>query len=203
MKYIKNTKIRFMILIVLALVLSFPIIHIVQAVTAEPGTDGDPLVSQSYIDLKVNELNTKITELSTKAGEQATKVNDLTAQVKDLTAKANDLVTKNTALVVANDKLGQQVKELQALPSKFEKIQVLAGKQLLAGASTELVLRSGKATAIGSKAGGVSDLISGKDLVTGNSVTLNHLLLFPVDDGRGIKAVSDIWVLVKGAYTIK
>ena len=203
MNLLKNVKMRFSILIVLALALSFPIIHMVQAVTAEPGTDGDPVVSQSYVDAKVNELTTKISELTTKAAELTVKVNDLTTKTTELTTKADDLATKNTALKTLTDKLNQQVTDLQARPSTFAKVQIPAGKKLIAGASTELVLRSGKATAISSAAGGVSDLISGKDLTTGAAVTLNHLLLFPVDDGRGIKAVNDIWILVKGPYTVK
>lgn len=168
LRFVKAKHIAF-VLIVLC---SFLLIHIVQAVTAEPGTDADPLVSQSYVDGKIN---------------------DLTAKINELTAKVTDLTAKNTGLT-------QQV---QAIPARFEVIEVKAGKQLIAGASTEMILRGGKATAIASQSGGISDLISGADIQNGAGIPLNHLLLIPRDDGRGIKVINTSWVMIKGPYTIK
>jgi len=41
------------------------------------------------------------------------------------------------------------------------------------------------------------------DLMTGSQVVTNHLLLVPRNDGRGITAVTDIWVMVRGTYTVQ
>lgn len=86
--------------------------------------------------------------------------------------------------------------------SAFSPISLTAGQKLIGGEGCEIILRSGEATAIDNGANGISDLTDGKDLITGNWVFLNHLLLVPRSDGRGIKATTDIWVMVKGEYSI-
>ena len=87
--------------------------------------------------------------------------------------------------------------------TSYTPIQVTAGKQLIGKEGTEVILRSGEATAIDNGANGVSDITAGTDLMTGMQVGMNHLLLVPRDDGRGIYAVTDIWVMVRGDYIIK
>lgn len=84
----------------------------------------------------------------------------------------------------------------------FEVVEVDAGASLLGGPGTELILRGGKATAIDNGTDGVSDLTAGKDLKSGTAVALNHLLLIPREDGRGLRCETRSWVMVKGAYTI-
>lgn len=84
----------------------------------------------------------------------------------------------------------------------FQVVEVSAGAKLIGGAGTELIVRGGKATAIDNGIDGISDLTAGKDLKTGNAVSLNHLLLVPKDDGRGLYCEARSWVMVKGTYTI-
>ena len=76
-------------------------------------------------------------------------------------------------------------------------------KSVIGAASTEIILRSGTATAIAGASGGVSDLTEGVDLSTGTAVTKNHLLVIPVDDGRGIQCTSTCYVMIKGDHTLK
>ena len=85
----------------------------------------------------------------------------------------------------------------------FAPIELAAGKKLIGAEGAEVIVRSGEAFAIDNGANGVSDLTSGKDLMTGDSAELNHLLLIPRDDGRGITAATDIWVMVRGGYKIQ
>ncbi|GAB1477169.1 hypothetical protein MASR2M70_20050 [Bacillota bacterium] len=87
--------------------------------------------------------------------------------------------------------------------SVFTPVFVEAGKTLLGGAGTELILRSGGALAVAEGEDGLSDVTEGKDLKATFALTRNHLLLVPRDDGRGIIAATDIWVMVKGTYTIR
>jgi len=85
----------------------------------------------------------------------------------------------------------------------FEPVSVAEGKSLIGGTGTELILRSGGALAIAKGQDGIPDVTQGIDLAGGLAVTKNHLLLIPRDDGRGIYAATDIWVMVKGTYSIK
>ncbi len=87
--------------------------------------------------------------------------------------------------------------------SVFSPVFVEAGRRLIGYEGTELILRSGGALAVAKGQDGLSDVTEGKDLGGGFAVTRNHLLLVPRDDGRGISAATDIWVMVKGGYTIE
>jgi hypothetical protein len=85
----------------------------------------------------------------------------------------------------------------------YKAVQLAAGQKLIGNEGTEVILRSGEATAIDNGANGVSDVTGAKDLMTGQSVAQNHLLLIPRSDGRGIQAVTEIWVMVRGSYSIQ
>lgn len=121
------------------------------------------------------------------AGDPVVTKSYVDAQIAALEAKLDD--TLDTVGTTSN--------------AKFEVVKVDSGKSVIAGASTEIILRSGAATAIASSSGGVADLTGGSDLKTGNSVPKNHLLLVPADDGRGIKCTSMSYVMIKGDYSIK
>lgn len=85
----------------------------------------------------------------------------------------------------------------------FKVISMSAGQKLIGSEGTELIVRGGEALAIDNGVDGISDLTYGTDLLTGMQVACNHLVLVPRSDGRGISAVTDIWVMVKGDYTVQ
>ncbi|HOQ36900.1 MAG TPA: hypothetical protein PLR73_04240 [Acetivibrio sp.] len=160
-------------ILTLAIVLGIAVVHIVQIVnaasTAEPGSEDDPVVSQSYVDEQINSLKSSLDEMTKKYEE---------AQ--------------------------ERLKEIESY-GKFVPLELNKGQVLIAGESAEIILRGGKALAIGGEGGGLSDITSGSgaDVNTDQEVPLNHLLLISRNDGRGIKVVSEkAWVLVKGPYTI-
>ena len=84
----------------------------------------------------------------------------------------------------------------------FVLVNVDAGSKLIGHAGTELVLRSGTGTIIAGTQGGVADLTAGMDLINGNEVPKNHLLLIPRSDMRGIAFSTNGIVMVKGSYEI-
>jgi len=160
-------------ILTLAIVLGIAVVHIVQIVnaasTVEPGSEDDPVVSQSYVDEQINSLKSSLDEMTKKYEE---------AQ--------------------------ERLKEIESY-GKFVPLELNKGQVLIAGESAEIILRGGKALAIGGEGGGLSDITSGSgaDVNTDQEVPLNHLLLISRNDGRGIKVVSEkAWVLVKGPYTI-
>lgn len=93
--------------------------------------------------------------------------------------------------------------------ASFEVVELLAGQSIIGGKGTEIILRGGtekgvgKAIVVASGNDGLSDITEGKDLKNGQEVPLNHLLIVPRDDGRGVYAVTDSVYLVKGDYEIK
>ncbi len=85
----------------------------------------------------------------------------------------------------------------------YEIVHLKEGETLLGNEGTEMILRSGIASAIDNGENGVSDITSGKDLRTGDRVTLNHLLLVPRADGRGVSVSTEAYLMVRGGYSVK
>lgn len=176
MNFLKNKR---NIIIILTLTLSFCWGFL--SLAAEPGSDKDPLISLSYFESKIEELNEEITEALTKV------LNEKFAKAEKNIESSLDEIKENG---VAN-------------PSTFEVVNVKTNETLICDSGTEIIVRSGKFTAIGSAAGGISDITSGKDLSTGETIINNHLLIVPRNDGRGIIAKVAGAVMIKGNYEKK
>ena len=91
---------------------------------------------------------------------------------------------------VASDKAGVQIINLEA------------GESIYCTAGTELILRGGEASVIASQRGGVCDVTSGYDLADGTEIYPNHLLIVPVEDGRGAYAETDAIFMVRGSFEL-
>ncbi|HOJ11899.1 MAG TPA: hypothetical protein PK733_15095 [Clostridiales bacterium] len=198
MKLFKTTYLRkFFLILSFAVVLSILATHAVSGTTMEPGSDEDPLVTKSYVDSAIGKLGN---EVSSKIGilqSDITKPQDSVVLEK----MAEKIMELSKTVYDLNKQLEEQSKY-----SKFEVVEMEAGQKIILGDSSEIILRAGKALAIaGEKGDGLADITTDdkkNSLVTDDIVPLNHLLLVSRDDGRGIKAVTKIWVLVKGDYTI-
>ena len=83
---------------------------------------------------------------------------------------------------------------------KMSVIELAPGQILRGYSGTEIILRGGQATVIDSDLGGLCDVTQGVDLGGGSAVPANHLLLVPRDDGRGIRATTDVIVMVRGGF---
>lgn len=86
--------------------------------------------------------------------------------------------------------------------AKFTVVEVQSGSRIICAAGTEIVLRMGSAQIIATEKGGLADTTAGYDLGDGTPMPSNHMLIVPVGDGRGIKAETDVIVLIKGGYTV-
>ncbi|KXG74451.1 hypothetical protein [Thermotalea metallivorans] len=162
-KNIRNSKIY--VIVLGASILLTVSTQITKAGYLNPGSPEDPIVTQSYVEKRNEQLKYYIDQ---KIGEVNNALNAVQAQ------------------------------------QQFQIIEVQKGQKVIGKASTEMIIRSGEAKAIASPSGGLSDLIAGIDLKTGEIVPLNHLILIPRDDGRGIEVtVNKTFILIKGGYEIK
>lgn len=143
-------------------------------VFATAGGIDDPLVSKSYVDDKLNQLMDIIKNM----GESNSNENSETDN------------TDNTVGEVSE-------------PLIYTPVFVEVGKTILGHEGTEIILRSGIGSVVTVGADGITNLTKGIDLVEGENVEKNNLLIIPREDGRGIKVTSSAWFLVKGGYTIK
>lgn len=90
---------------------------------------------------------------------------------------------------------------------QFEAFQLKPGQKLIGHNGTEIIVRSGSVKVVaGDNGDGIPDLTGGADLAGGTKIPLNHHLLIPRTDNRGliVEANSkDCWVMVRGGYDIK
>jgi hypothetical protein len=78
-----------------------------------------------------------------------------------------------------------------------------AGQVLKGKAGTELLVRRGQAVVVDKTGNGIPDVTTGTDIVANDKVSLNHLLIIPREDGRGIKAIDFAVVMYRGGVTIE
>jgi hypothetical protein len=154
-----------LLILVLTVSVCLNIVLAVSDTSPEPGSDQDPLVSKSYVDMNVAGKNAEILQLQ--------------EDVKALKA----------------------VKPVESTQG-FTAISLEAGQVLYTGSGSEVILRSGKASALSGKDGGLADTTSAKDLANKMTVAANHMIISARDDGRGLKASTLCWLLIRGAYTI-
>ncbi len=143
---------------------------------SQAGSQSDPLVTLTYVEKKLDEVRAEIKEY----------VNEKTAKDEDTNEKQGD----------------------------WEIVNVAKGQTLIGKGGTELILRSGEAAAITKISrvtsngkdtivdNGLADITDGEDLKMGANIPLEHMLLIPRDDGRGVSCNIDSIFMVKGDYTI-
>ena len=107
------------------------------------------------------------------------------------------------SLSYLNEVFKPEVKEEVAASTRFELVNLSKGQKLVGGMGTEMILRMGAANVVATETGGLSDVTIGTDIANGFSAPSNHLLIVPRDDGRGVVALNDCIVMVKGTYEIK
>ena len=153
------------------------------AALGEAGSETDPIVTKSYVEKRIAELDKKMADAS------------------KLQADANKLLVEQQMATVQGQ-LEALIKASGSSGAEFKLIQVKNGDVITLGEGSQFILRAGLAKAIAGAGGGLSDLTEGKDLGTDKDITSNHLLLVPKEDGRGVKILYDSWVMIKGSYQI-
>jgi hypothetical protein len=120
------------------------------------------------------------------------------AQIAQLKSQINtsNTSTANTSTQVVTNKVVTE-------EAGYETVSVAVGKRLMGDDGTEIILRAGKGVVYIIGKDGISDLTTGQNLVTGDKIQTNHLLVVPRGDGRGIVVSEAAWFLVKGGYTIE
>ena len=156
-------------------------------INATPGGVEDPLVSRSYVERRFNELVALIEASGTNAGATTGTIVD--------TTPINTQAVVNQVLADMASFFGTN--------ATFEPINIPAGQTLIAGEGTEIILRSGQAAAHVPGVDGIVNATIGRDLQNGEDIYTNNLLIIPREDGRGVFAHTDIWLLIRGEFTIQ
>jgi len=163
--------------------LGFITVNVSEADEPVAGSDGDPLITESYLELRLGELNKTLLY----------KIEEVKKMLVD-----------NNALPSEEDKQSEtQISEKENIVIPTYKIlELKKGDVIYFGENVEVIVRSGKVIAIEGEKGGIADLTDGYDLKNGDEVKLNHLLLIARDDGRGFNIQSTAFIMVKGIYKL-
>ncbi|ADQ45697.1 hypothetical protein Calkro_0815 [Caldicellulosiruptor kronotskyensis 2002] len=203
--------VNFLILVLVAGVLSMGVIF-----ASTQSIDSNALVTygflkkqvdqlKAYIDNKINELDKKIKDTNISSG-QAQDISKLQSQLANLSSEIEKLKKQTTQLdtKLKNVSGSSVVKKSDFVYTKgYEVIKVPKSKTILFDASTEFVVRVGKAISVVPKGATIIDLTSAKDVGANQQLLFNHFYLVARSDGRGFKALDDVWVIVNGGYKIK
>lgn len=143
-----------------------------------PGSVDDPVVSKSYLDEQLAKLRAELRG-TTPAPAPAP------APTPAPTPAPQPVPGSGTAALLV-------VEELKV------------GQSLIGSAGTEIIVRTGKAVVLTNQQGeGVPNVTAGTDL-RGTQVPLNHMLLVPRNDGRGVKVTEGpCFIMVRGDYMIQ
>ncbi len=181
------------------------------AIAAEYGTSDDPLVSLSYINnVLAPEISSKVDEIIAEktgsiSGELESKISafnsELDGKIAEYTSRSADEIVNDAFVASVAEKVAAKVPSQGAASSTFALVKLTSGQTLTAKVGCEVLLRIGTATCVASGSPGLIDISTGGELAGGNSLEKNHLYLCTID-GRGVKATSNITILVRGPYSI-
>jgi len=202
----KNAKSLIAITILVAVL---AIAHFVPT-SAQPGDASDPLVTRRYVEERIAELRAEFSEFLGSANVNNNVNPHVPAHnIESIIPAAYIDALFSNIITYVDERMGQHFEGVP-LPSgggaeasviPFDALFVPAGSILVAEAGVEFILRSGQATAV-TGPDGMVDITAGRDLVNGETIPANHLLLVPRSDGRGIIANTDVWIMIKGGYQV-
>lgn len=182
--------------------------------SAQPGDAEDPLVTRRFVEERIDRLSEEIAALWAVVGGASPvspQIPDGSATVspQDQTAIIAEIYRqlelsfgeRIAALEGAEGTNFAAQNEPQIVP--FRSINLQPGQSITFDAGAEFILRSGSATAIAPSADvGIPDVTAGRDVLNGQSIGQNHLMIIPRTDGRGVIFHSSSWIMVRGGYTI-
>ncbi len=175
----------------------FAMLGIVVKTLAAPGDSDDPVVTLSYIEKQLLPNIYKYIDDKIFSGRGQNTI--ATAENgSDVINEANNSFNESNAEIIIDKPAAPSTAEYT-----FSLVSLSNGDKLIAGGGTEIVLRMGSAVVIGSERGGLANVTEAVDITHGEAVPPNSLLIVPLSDGRGIAALSDVLVLVKGKYEIQ
>lgn len=176
----------------------------INASNPQPGSIQDPLITKAYLEVRLNKLRTDL-------GLQPEIIDNTGSGDGDISSGTIETLAQYFDEEIAKIKLelDSKIEAIQTSggtePAGFVPINVPKGVKIICKEGTEVIVRSGKATAIASPENmGLSNVSTGKDLMTGHTIPLNNLIIIARTDGRGFESHSDgTYVMIKGEYTIE
>ena len=183
----KNKKVVLGVLLTLCMAFGAGVFAGAATSKAEPGSSGDPLITKSYLEERLSQINGSNT--SNTENQSSEEIATLKKQVEELKKE--------------NESLKKQIKDVKAEAQKgsFKKVTVKKGKALIVIYGAEVVFYSGTATWKTSNNSYILDLTERNHVSNGASAILYHNYL--IRSGCNLEAAKDMVVYVRGTYSVK
>jgi len=216
---------------VVVLIMAMFVYIYVPADAAQPGDAQDPLVTRSFVQREISQLEAEIAQLRAVIAGLAPGAQLLPPQQAppagstgggftqaDRDALFADVMlyfevvygTQMNAITAALENLADinlpgpgefQIPDFE-IPV-FTSITMQAGQSIIFEAGAEFIMRGGHATIIAPDANiGIPDITVGRDIMHGARASDNHLMIVPRSDGRGVYFHERSWIMVRGGHTI-
>ncbi|MFZ5596407.1 MAG: hypothetical protein ACOY31_05275 [Bacillota bacterium] len=86
--------------------------------------------------------------------------------------------------------------------SSWEVVNLSPGQRVECEAGTELIVRAGTTLVVDPVGSGIPDVTEGSNIRAGKKVALDHLLIIPRTDGRGVDAQSKAIIMYRGKINL-
>jgi len=157
------------------------------AIAADVGTQGDPLVTLSYLnDVFMEQIMGRVDEKIT--GRNETLRGELQ---ESITRKEQELLGRLG---------GNSADSSGGMAVTYMEVQLEKGQVLYGAAGCEVMLRSGSARCVSDAAPGLVDTTGGSTINNGSALKKDHLYMMP--DARGVQAEGSTTLLVRGEYSL-
>lgn len=161
----------------------------VAVAAGQQGSKNDPLVTLSYLEDQA--IPSVLEQVDDKVADKQSELE------KKLSAVVDSYVTQvEKALSSSSGSTSTSAENV------FQIVNLKAGQTVVGTAACEFLLRTGTAVCVSDTAPGLIDTTDGSSLAGGKNLTANHLYLATID-GRGVKASTDVTIMVRGGYTIQ
>lgn len=158
-------------------------------VNASAGSADDPLITLSYINKVYTPMLSRA--IDSAIADSLKAVNDKLKDADSQTLNVPDISGGSNSPDVSGAYIVLELKKGQRVRANSESLEVI-----LRQGGTALVISQYKEQ-------GIADLTSGTELLDGVGLPVNHALLIPRADGRGIYVTSSVaYIMVRGDYEI-
>ena len=161
----------------------------VAVAAGQQGSKNDPLVTLSYLEDQA--IPAILEQVDDKVADKQSELE------KKLSAVVDSYVTE-----VEKALSGSSGSTSTSAGGVFQIVNLKAGQTVVGTAACEFLLRTGTAVCVSDTAPGLIDTTDGSSLAGGKNLTANHLYLATIA-GRGVKASTDVTIMVRGGYTIQ
>ncbi|MBQ9459043.1 MAG: hypothetical protein IJU66_03840 [Oscillospiraceae bacterium] len=173
------------------LLTSYLLLAVTVFAAGSPGSEGDPLVTVSYLD-------------ETFLPQMLGRVNELLEQRDAALARRLSEQVDADIQRLSTQMGGQNIdNSTSEKHDTFTVVTLSEGQTLRGDIGCEVMLRVGSANCVSSSTPGLIDETDGSTLGGGSALVKNHIYMMTIED-RGVKATAaTVKVLVRGGYTIR